>query len=99
MVAGILEKSKRLRKAFFIVKETPNLGHSRRPRQTACSGALSRRGTYQLRTSQLRTRTVRNKTHGEPDPGADVPSSRKRRGGVCGDSLPRSRQPRRFALL
>src|SRR5258708_6502238 len=63
MVAGILEKSKRLRKAFFIVKRLPISGTAEGRAKPRIVGRVfsrkPRRGTYLLEPCLLRTRTAR----------------------------------------
>src|SRR5580704_9218926 len=64
MVAGILEKSKRLRKAFFIVKRLPISGTAEgRAKPRIVGRRLScrkpRRGTYLLEPCLLRTLPVK----------------------------------------
>src|SRR5271167_3935960 len=84
MVAGILEKSKRLRKAFFIVRNSQSLARPRVTPKPRNVGRLSRRGTY---VWQNRNSFVSQNL--EP----------KRQRGARRDSRSRRRQPRRFALL
>jgi hypothetical protein len=58
MVAGILEKSKRLRKAFFIVKKLPisRATEGRTQNRGMWGALLSRRGTcFRAEPEQLRT--------------------------------------------
>src|SRR5580658_9193899 len=89
MVAGILEKLKRLRKAlFFIVKKLPISRAAEGRAQTAECGALARRGIC-----------VKNEPYVEPEKPGNLDRHHKTRQGICGDSRSRRRQPRRFANL
>jgi hypothetical protein len=71
MVAGILEKSNRLRKAFFIVKRLPISGTAEGRAKPRKVGRVSlrkpRRGTYLLRNCQCEPEKPepKNKDHAE----------------------------------
>src|SRR6202034_4755440 len=97
IVAGILEKSKRLRKAlFFIVKNLPISCAAEGHAQTAECGAR-----YFVENRAAVPNLVKSQPRGGPEkPGncqLKCKYNRETRQGACRDSRSRRRQPRRFA--